>query len=141
MYNYFTKRLKKKNRGFTLIEVIVVIGILAILAALAIPAIGGYLDRSKERTNQANARMIFNAANAYMASAPSADELDAITPAELKAKNYLESEPKTAGKGDSFDLNYDSDTKKFSVEWDPDTDGDEEVLIYPDDATPAISEE
>jgi prepilin-type N-terminal cleavage/methylation domain-containing protein len=36
-----------KRRGFTLVEVIVVLVILAILAAIAIPALTGYIDKSR----------------------------------------------------------------------------------------------
>jgi prepilin-type N-terminal cleavage/methylation domain-containing protein len=39
--------LRKKRRGFTLVEVIVVLVILAILAAIAIPALTGYIDKVK----------------------------------------------------------------------------------------------
>ncbi len=38
----------KKNKGFTLMEVIVVIAILAILAAIAVPTITGYIEESRE---------------------------------------------------------------------------------------------
>ena len=39
----------KKNKGFTLVEVIVVLVILAILAAIAIPALTGYIDKAKDK--------------------------------------------------------------------------------------------
>ncbi|MDR3224784.1 MAG: prepilin-type N-terminal cleavage/methylation domain-containing protein, partial [Clostridiales Family XIII bacterium] len=41
-------RPKSRKRGFTLVEVIVVLVIIAILAAIAIPALTGYIDKSKE---------------------------------------------------------------------------------------------
>ena len=37
-----------KNKGFTLVELIVVLVILALLAALLVPALLGYIDKAKE---------------------------------------------------------------------------------------------
>lgn len=49
---------RRNNRGFTLIEVMVVVAILAILAAIALPAYGNYIARSKIRTAQADLRAL-----------------------------------------------------------------------------------
>ena len=98
-----TTLLKKKNRGFTLIELIVVIGILAILAALAIPAVAGYLNNSKARTIVSNAKIIYNAGQAFLAANPDLDTV--IYPDDLVdvTGGYLKSEPLTAG-GAAYDL-------------------------------------
>jgi type IV pilus assembly protein PilA len=42
------KKLFKKDKGFTLVELIVVIAILAILAGVAIPAYSGYISKAHD---------------------------------------------------------------------------------------------
>lgn len=49
---------QNKKRGFTLVELIVVLVILAILAALLIPALTGYIDKSKKSQVIAETRMV-----------------------------------------------------------------------------------
>ena len=51
----------KKRGGFTLVELIVVLVILAILAALLIPALTGYIDKSKRDQFVAETRMLHEA--------------------------------------------------------------------------------
>lgn len=53
--------LKKDQKGFTLVELIVVLVILAILAALLVPALLGYIDRAKEAKYFEEARSIYTA--------------------------------------------------------------------------------
>ena len=48
--------MKRKNKGFTLVEIIVVLLIIAILAAIAIPAYEGYLEESRESHDLINVR-------------------------------------------------------------------------------------
>ena len=50
--------MKHKNKGFTLVELIVVLVILAILAALLVPALTGYIDKAKEKKLVAETRMV-----------------------------------------------------------------------------------
>jgi type IV pilus assembly protein PilA len=56
-----TTLLKKKNRGFTLVELIVVIAILAILAAIALPQLLGFQDRAREQADKQTAIQVRNA--------------------------------------------------------------------------------
>lgn len=61
------KSLKKKKKGFTLIELIIVIAIIAILAAVAIPKFGEVRKNANLKSDIANAKTIANAATALIA--------------------------------------------------------------------------
>ena len=56
--------MKKNNKGFTLVELIVVLVILAILAAILTPALLGYIDRAKSEKDYSTAQTIRVAAQA-----------------------------------------------------------------------------
>ena len=64
----FMKKMKKDNKGFTLVELIVVIVILAILAAILVPALLGYIDKAKQQQIVLNAKSALTAAQAEMSS-------------------------------------------------------------------------
>ena len=56
--------MKKNNKGFTLVELIVVLVILAILAAILTPALIGYIDRARAEKDYSTAQTIRVAAQA-----------------------------------------------------------------------------
>ena len=57
--------MKKRNdKGFTLVELIVVLVILAILAAILVPALLGYIDKAREKQVTTNAEAAYVAAQA-----------------------------------------------------------------------------
>lgn len=60
-------RIKRNNKGFTLVELIVVLVILAILAAILVPALLGYIDRAKSSQTVTNARNFYTAAQSALA--------------------------------------------------------------------------
>ena len=69
--------MKKNNKGFTLVELIVVLVILAILAAILVPALLGYIDKARNGQYLEEAHSIYTAVQAYgteqYAKAPTAD--------------------------------------------------------------------
>ena len=70
--------MKKNNKGFTLVELIVVLVILAILAAMLIPALTGYIDRAQEDKVKTLTRQVVVAAQTVVSEAygKSAGEFD-----------------------------------------------------------------
>ncbi len=85
MMKKFMKKLwdkKDSQKGFTLVELIVVLVILAILAAIMVPALLGWIDKAKEKQYVLEARNVYMAAQAkaseFYASGDAAKTLDSL---------------------------------------------------------------
>lgn len=73
------KNLRKKKKGFTLIELIIVIAIIAILAAVAVPKFGDVRKNASLKADVANAKVIADATSALIAEGTIGVKVDSGT--------------------------------------------------------------
>jgi prepilin-type N-terminal cleavage/methylation domain-containing protein len=90
-----TLRKARSNKGFTLIELMIVVVIIGILAAIAIPKFGKASDRAKEKEADGIIKQVYTLQSAYKAQngvpAGSVTDLETVgfeAPVAGSLKNY-----------------------------------------------------
>ena len=61
--------MRKTNKGFTLVELVVVIAIIGVLAAILVPSMLTYVRKARLKTANGNAKTAYNALAEYAADA------------------------------------------------------------------------
>lgn len=65
MLRKFMEMFKKNNKGFTLVELMVVVVIIGVLTAIAVPVYNNSTEKAKLTACQANQKMILSAISQY----------------------------------------------------------------------------
>ncbi len=92
---------KENQKGFTLVELIIVMAILVVLAGIAIPKFTGVLSSSKTKAHTANLKMLQDAVDIYISDAGVvATTVDSLN--DLVTGGYLKAIPASPTGGGSY---------------------------------------
>lgn len=97
---------KKMQKGFTLVEIMIVVAIIAILAAIAIPNFIAYRNESQGNACVSNMSSIKTAAESYLTKHPDATSFTATELAPDNGTGFLKKMP-TCPKGGAYTVTKD----------------------------------
>ena len=77
----------RKNKGFTLIEMLVVIAIIAVLVSIVIPVVGNSTDKARAAADAANLRSTLGTLNIHVSTGGDLEEM--VQNVEVPASSYV----------------------------------------------------
>ncbi len=109
-------RLKKRNRGFSLIELLIVVAIIGIIAAIAIPNLLNAIQRAKQKRTMADMRSIGEAIETYQVDMNIYPQSDTISQLRtvLEQDQYMKKVPTLDGWG--TELKYEKGTQNYTLQ-------------------------
>lgn len=132
------KKLRKNDKGFTLVELIVVLVILALLAAILVPALLGYIDKAKKEKNYQAAQEVHTAVQALatesygkgnatpevkLADIKDLAGIDDLAEVIVKWKTPTGADKKTGFQVDEMSVKFKSDSSDVYYTYKPGADG------------------
>ena len=79
----------RNQKGFTLMELMVVIVIIGVLAAIGVPAYSGYVERANKAVCQSNRRSLETAVQLYLMDHPEVTDKTSITLKSADVGEYI----------------------------------------------------
>jgi len=116
MIQKFTK--KRNQKGFTLVELLIVIAIIGILAAIAIPQFSAYRTRAYNTSAKADAKNAYTASQAYFSDNPAGTPAlaDLITYGYTQTANVTTATTVTQSAG-SITASHASGTSTYTIDY------------------------